>query len=419
MLLPTLVCFIPAGAAIANEWPQYRGPAGDGIASEAIAATWPSDGPRRLWTANTPAGFSSLSAAEGKVFTIVAREVEGALSEVCISLDAASGKELWAAATGLAKYRGGGDSGAEGNTGGDGPRSTPAVSGGCVYVYSATLVLSCLDAASGKILWKKDIIGEFGGQNIGWESALSPVVDGERVYVAGGGAGRAMLAFNKRNGELLWKAGDETLTHATPVVAEIHGVHQVVFFMQSGLVALEATSGKALWKFPFPYRTSTACSPVISGDIVFCTAGYGIGGAACRVNKKDPGFEAVELWRAKGDNQAASLWSTPVCKDGYLYGMISFKKFGRGPLKCLDIKTGEVKWEQAGYGAGNVILAGDRLIALADNGEIALVEASPHGYKELARAKGVAGKCWSSPALSDGRLYVRSTKEAACFEVGR
>jgi len=403
--------------ALAGNWPQYRGPAGDGISSEKIAASWPEGGPKRLWTTATPAGFSSLSSADGRVFTIVARDRNSAPSEVCVALDANSGKELWATPTGVAKYRGGGDSGAEGNAGGDGPRSTPTVSGSRVFVYSANLVLSCLEAATGKVLWTKDIIAQFDGKNIGWESAMSPAVDGDLVFVAGGGLGQAMLAFHQSTGEVAWKSGDDNMTHATPVLANILGQKQLIYLMQSGLVVVDPASGKTLWKFPFPYRTSTGCSPVVYGDVVFCTAGYGIGGAACRVSRTASGFEAAELWRIKGDNQVASLWSTPVCKDGYLYGMISFKKFGRGPLKCVDLKTGEVKWEQPGFGAGNVILAGEQLIALADDGEVVVIEASPQGYQELARTKAVTGKCWSSPALSDGHLYVRSTKEAACFDL--
>jgi outer membrane protein assembly factor BamB len=113
----------------------------------------------------------------------------------------------------------------------------------------------------------------------------------------------------------------------------------------------------------------------------------------------------------------ADLWSTPVCKDGYLYGMISFKKFGSGPLKCVDLKTGAVKWEQPGFGAGNVVLAGPNLIALSDDGQVVLVEANPSGYKEFARTRAVSGKCWSTPALSDGKLYVRSTKEGVCLDL--
>jgi outer membrane protein assembly factor BamB len=401
----------------AENWSGYRGNSGDGVSAERSLAPWAGDGPKRLWTAKTPAGFSSVVVAEGKVFTVIARETDGTLAEVCVALDAETGKETWAAVTGQAKYRGGGESGAEGNSGGDGPRSTPAFSSNKVYVYSAQMALSCLDAATGKTVWKKDIMQDFGGKNIGWESAMSPVIDGNLVYVAGGGAGQSMLAFEKGTGAVVWKTGDEQMTHATPVVATIQGVRQVIFLMQSGLVSLDSSNGKPLWNFPFTYLTATGCSPVVSGDVVFCTAGYEVGGAACQVTRDGAAFAAKELWRIKGNAKVASLWSTPVCKDGYLYGMISFKKFGNGPLKCVDLKTGAIKWEQSGFGAGNVVLAGADLIALGDDGQVVLVEATPAGYKELARAKAISGKCWSSPALSNGRLYVRSTRESACLEL--
>jgi outer membrane protein assembly factor BamB len=132
------------------------------------------------------------------------------------------------------------------------------------------------------------------------------------------------------------------------------------------------------------------------------------------VKKTGDKFEAAEAWRVRGE-PLGSLWSTPVCKDGYLYGMISFKKFANGPLKCVDMKNGEIKWEQEGFGAGNVVLAVDKLVALTDAGEVVLVAASPDGYKELGRSKAIKGKCWSTPAISDGRLYVRSTTEGACL----
>jgi outer membrane protein assembly factor BamB len=367
----------------------------------------------------TPAGFSSFVTAEGKVLTVIARNIDGVLSEVCVAFDADTGKEIWATTTGRAKYRGGGDTGAEDNKGGDGPRSTPAVSGNRVYVYSSTMALHCLDLAAGKPVWKKDILQEFNGRNIDWESAMSPVIDGELLYIAGGGAGQAMLAFKKATGDVVWKTGDDAMTHATPVVVTLHDVRQVIYIMQSGLVSLEASSGKPLWRFPFPYRVATGCSPVVAGDVVVCTAGYDIGGAACKVTRSGSAFEAKELWRSKGNSAVASLWSTPVEKDGYLYGMISYKKFGTGPLKCVDSKTGTVKWEQPGFGAGNVVLAGNELIALSDDGQVVLVEASPEAYKEIARTKAIEGKCWSTPALSNGRLYVRSTKEGACLDLGQ
>jgi outer membrane protein assembly factor BamB len=413
------ILVVSGSLCTAENWSQYRGNKGDGISNERILASWPADGPKRLWTTKTPAGFSSCAVADGRVFTVIARDTDGTLAEVCLALDAGTGKEIWSTATGQAKYLGGGDTGADGNNGGDGPRSTPSVSGEKVYVYSAQMTLNCLDAATGKTVWKKDILRDFGGKNIRWESAMSPVIDGNLVYIAGGGPGQSMIAFDKNTGAVIWKTGTEQMTQATPVVATILGVRQVIFLMQSGLLSVEAGSGKPLWRFPFTYRTATGCSPVISGDVVFCTAGYEVGGAACQVTRNGEGFEAKELWRIKGNFAAASLWSTPVCKDGYLYGMISFKRFASGPLKCLDLKTGTVKWEQPGFGAGNVVLAGNDLVALSDDGQVVLVEATPDAYKELARTKAINGKCWSTPALSNGRLYVRSTKESACLELAR
>ena len=417
VLVAGWACLAGGTAGMAADWSQYRGAQTGGVSPETIRTDWPKDGPKCLWRVPTPAGLSSFVVGEGKVFTVVPRNVGGELAEVCVALDAATGKELWATPTGIAKYQGGGDSGTPDNKGGDGPRSTPAVSGGRVFVYSSTMVLHCLDAASGKVLWKKDVIADFGGKNIGWLSAMSPVVDGGLVYVAGGGAGQSMLAFKQATGELAWKSGEGAITHATPAVATILGVRQVIYLLQSGLVSVEAASGKPLWKFPFPYRTCTGCSPVVAGDTVFCTAGYDIGGAACQIERNGGGFEAKELWRVTGNKDLASLWSTPVQKDGFLYGLISFKRFGSGPLKCADLKTGAVRWEQPGFGAGQVILAGKYLLALADDGQLVVVEAVPDAYKEVVRFKAVAGKCWSTPALSNGRLYVRSTKEGACFDL--
>lgn len=417
LVLSLTTLLAAASGVLAGDWPHYRGPHGDGISDETIAVKWPAEGPKQLWKVPTPTGFSSFVAAGGRVFTIVKRDIDGAPREVCLALDGLSGKELWAMATGVAKYQGGGDSGEEGNRGGDGPRTTPAATATRVFVYSSDMVLQGLDAATGKEVWHKDVPAEFGGKNIGWKSAASPVLDGDLVYVAGGGPGQSLLAFRQDSGAVAWKAGSEALTHATPVVATLHGVRQVIFLAQSGLVAVEAASGKPLWKFAFPYRTSTACSPVISGNIIFCTAGYEIGGAACEVAKTADGFEAKELWRVKGNNDVASLWSTPVCKDGYLYGMLTFKRFGNGPLKCVDIKTGAIKWQQPGFGTGQVILVGGRLVALADNGQVTLIDPSPDGYKELGKFKAVEGKCWSTPAFSQGRLLVRSTKEGAAFEL--
>jgi outer membrane protein assembly factor BamB len=355
--------------------------------------------------------------SDGKAYTQVNREINGGPREIVLALDSNTGKELWIADVGSGKYDGGGDDGAADNKGGNGPRSTPTISDGKVYVFGQFLVVFCLDAQTGKLIWNRDLMKEHAGRTIGWKNAASAVVDGDLVFVAGGGPGESLLALNKNTGEVVWKAHDEMITHATPVAATILGERQVIFFLQKGLVSVAPKDGKILWRFPFRYNVSTAASPVVCGDIVYCSAGYGVGGGACKITKEGNEFKATELYKITGDRLIANHWSTPVYKDGHLYGMFSFKKYGVGPLKCVEVATGAVKWEKPGFGAGNVILAGDKVLALADTGELVVVEATPEAYKEIARTKAVAGKCWSTPALSNGRLYVRSTTEGAAFDV--
>lgn len=409
------VWVLPCAALQAADWPQYRGPDQTGCSPEQVSLNWPAGGPKVVWKIPTPNGFSSFAVAGGKAFIQVVRSIEGAPKEICLALDAATGKELWFADIGVGAYDKGGDTGAKGNDGGDGPRSTPTVSDGMVYCFTQDLVLHCLEAATGKAVWKKDLVKEHAGRNIGWKSAASAVVDGNLVFVAGGGPGQSLLAFDKKSGQVVWKALDEKTTHATPVVATILDVRQVIFFMQSGLVSVQASDGKLLWRFPYRYQVSTAASPVVSGDIVYCSAGYSVGGGACKITKDGDSFKATELYK---NNQAATNhWSTPVCKDGHLYGMFSFKEFGTGKMKCVELATAKVKWEQPGFGPGNVILVNDKLVALSDTGDVVLVEAKPDAYKEDARFKAVTGKCWSTPAYCDGRIYVRSTKEGACLDV--
>ena len=401
----------------AADWPQYRGANHDGISTETVNLPWSSSGPKVIWKVPTPNGFSSFTVSEGEVFTQVSQESGSTAAEMCIALDAKTGKTLWADPIDQTKYQGGGDAGAADNKGGDGPRSTPVVSDGKVYVFTPNLVLDCLDAKTGRGIWTKDLVKENAGKNIGWANAASPVIDGEFIYVQAGGPGQSFLCIDKKTGKVVWKSGSEKITHATPVVATILDQKQVIFFTQSGLVSVTPDSGKELWRYPFKYSTSTAASPVVCGDIVYCSAGYDVGGGACQISKSGGGFSAKELWRTPGNKEVANHWSTPVFKDGYLYGMFSFKRFGVGPMKCVEVATGKIMWKQDGFGAGNVIMAKDKLLALSDNGELVAVDPDPSAYKEICRTQAVTGKCWSTPALSDGRVYVRSTKEGACLDL--
>lgn len=418
-ILPCLAGAAFALSTVAEDWNFIRGPHGDGSTKESLPAPWPDQGPKVLWRVASPNGFSSFVVGGGRAFTLEQRDVEGTPQEVLVARNADTGADVWVHPLGVAKFDGGGDSGTPTNKGGDGPRSSPTLDGGLVFVTSGKLVVSCLDAATGDMKWQHDLMKEFAGRNISWQNAAAPVVEGDLVLVAGGGSGESVLAFNKKDGKVVWKALDDTMTHATPTPATIHGQRQVIFFLKSGLVSLEPRTGKELWRFAFPFKVSTAASPVVAGDLVYCSAGYGVGAAACRVSKSGDTWKAEPVYRFEGNNPLANHWSTPVLQDGHLFGMFQFKEYGSGPVKCVDIATGAVKWEQAGYGPGQVIRVGNGVLALGDAGQLVLIAATPSGYRELARAKVLDGKCWGTPVLSNGRVYARSAKEAVCLDFGK
>jgi outer membrane protein assembly factor BamB len=398
------------------DWPHYHGPTFNNQSAEKIARFWPEAGPREVWRAELNTGFSSLAVAGGRAYTLVQRDVETVDHEGVVAVDADTGRELWFTPLCVATYRGGGDSGAANNKGGDGPRSTPSVLGDRVYVYSSKMKLFCLDASTGSEIWSADVLKDYNGKNITWESAASPVVDGALVFVYGGGPGEALLAFDRRTGQLAWKGEDDGMTHSTPTPATLHGVRQIIYFTQTGLVSVEAATGEVLWRRDYPYKTSRAISPVVSGNLVYASQGYGVGAGVYRVGKQGSDWSVEEVWRTP--NRQLNHWSTPVIHDGYIYGIFDHNKHATAPLKCVNLMTGEDVWEQAGFGMGNVILVDGRLLALTDYGEIVMVEPTPDKYTEVARAKVLDGKCWSTPAVSNGRLYVRSTLEGACFDQG-
>jgi outer membrane protein assembly factor BamB len=358
-------------------------------------------------------GFSSFAVAGGKAFTLVLRRLENVPTEVCVALDAESGREIWAAPLGFAKYDGGGDQGAPGNDGGDGPRSTPTVDSNRVYVLNANLVLFSLDAQTGRPLWRKDLVREYGARNIRWQNAASPVLEGNLIFICAGGSAQSLLCLHKATGAVVWKSQSDAMTHATPVVATIHGHRQVIFLTQAGLVSVVPGTGQVLWRHSFPFQVSTAASPVVGGDIVYCSAGYGVGAAAVRISKDGASWKATRLW----ENKLMNHWSTAVYHEGHLYGLFGFKQWEQVPLKCVELATGEERWSQDGFGQGGTILVDGSILTLAENGDLVVAQATPRGYNETARHKAVTGKCWNNPAVSNGRIYARSTREGVCLDV--
>jgi outer membrane protein assembly factor BamB len=405
-LLSSIALSLATAGAQGAEWPAYRGPMGDGVTTDAISTHWPASGPKVLWQVPLGPAFGSFAVSGDKAFCF-AKNMETD-SEDCYAFDAATGKTIWDAKI---------DKTIKDGSGGDGPRSTPAIDGDKVYVLGTYLKLFCLNAADGKVVWSHDLKAEFGGKEPGWGNAASPLVEGDMVVVGSGGKGSSIIGFKKDSGEVAWKGQTENITHATATPATIEGVKQDIFFMESGLVSIAPATGALLWKQKFDYSTSTAASPVVEKNIVYCSAGYGVGAGVYRITKAGDKFSSAQIWRLPGGD--LNHWSTPIILGDYVYGLFGFKEFGRMPLKCVELATGKVIWSQAGFGQGGLVLVGNNLLVQGDAGQLVLVEATPKGYHALGMAHPLGGKCWTMPIVADGKIYTRSDKQGVCLDVSK
>lgn len=411
------VCLVACEAG-AVDWPQYRGPNHDGVSSEMVRTNWTDAPPRQIWKIPLEPGLSSFAVGGGKAFTQVRRVVQGESREVCVALNADTGQELWATPLGVADYPDGGV-GSD-----DGPRSTPSVDGGRVYVLTTYLRLACLDAGDGGVLWSRDLVADYGAVIVDWQNAASPLLEGDLLFLNCGAPGRSLLALRQADGSEAWAVGSETMTQASPIAATVAGVRQIIYFARSGLVSVAPADGAVLWRYPFSFSTATAASPVAANDLVYCSAAYGVGAGAVRIDGAGGALAATEAWRKRGANM--NHWATPVHYQGYLYGVYG-QAGSSASLRCVDIATGTEQWREGGVGAGGVLFTTGLVLVLTEDGFLVLVDPDPISYREVARFRALDGalsslprlavKCWNVPAISNGRIYARSTTEAVCLEV--
>jgi outer membrane protein assembly factor BamB len=422
--------------AFAADWPQYRGPTTDGISPDLIATNWPASGPTVVWSnMSLTNGFSSFAVSQGRAFAMMSQDNgsgAGSFIECCAAVDAATGELLWITPIDVAPWDptveyNGGDGRYPYNTG-DGPRTTPSVKAGRVITLSGLMRLVCLNATNGVGIWTNDLVATMGASIITWENAQSPCLDGDLVFINLNSStnDQNLAAFRISDGSLAWSALAENVTHTTPIVTTISGVRQVIFATQTGIVALDRTTGAFLWKFTYPFdpiSTSMGASPLVYSNLVFCTASYGRGAAAARVTLANGNWSVNTLYFRTGLNYR-SIWMTPVCYQGYVYTLCGDNStFLTTPLNCIELETGDLKWAINDFGMGGLILVNTNLLVLTEDGQLVLVQPAPDGYHELARYQAFhfgpdsRGKCWISPAASDGRIYAHSTIGGICLDV--
>ena len=413
LLIATLALAAPACATAATPddgpaWPGFRGPDRSGVSEEADWSTaWP-EGPKILWKAQLGTGSSGVAVGRGLVFSM--GSVDG--KDTVYALKGDTGAVTWKHEYPCELFT----SNHEG-----GPAATPALDGGRLYTLGRGGQLFCFEAATGTILWSHDLVKELSAKLPVYGLTGSPLVLGDRLIVTASGKGASTVAFDKATGAVAWKSGDEEAAYASPVAFPGGTKDGVLVFNAVALVLFDASTGAERGRHPWvalaPNKAYVnAPTPLVAGDTVFITTGYNQGCARLRFAA---GTAAPEvLWKAKSP---CAHYSGPVLYQGHLYGFdVNNEAHGKGKLTCVNLETGAEKWARADLGWGNVAIAGGRLLALTRDGELAVIEATPEGYKELARAQVTAGPCRTEPTVFRGRLYVRNAKgELACFDVAK
>ena len=390
---PLIVAALAAGfchlvSTAQADWTHYRGPTSNGVSADKLPMSIPKDGPKQIWKAQVGTGSSSVTVSGERAFTM--GNTGG--KDVVWCFDAKSGSVVWKHeyALDLDKRM------FEGGT-----AATPTVDGGRVYTVSHQGDLFCLDAATGKQVWYKHYQKDFGGKRPQWGFAGSPTVEGNLVLLDVGGKGASTVALDKATGATVWKSGDDEAGYASPVVATVAGKRTVVMFKAGHVVGLDVKDGRELWRGA--WKTSydvNAATPLIVGDKIMVSSGYGSGCALFEV----AGGGASERWRNKN---IKSHINSPAAFQGHAYGFDGQAGSG-APLTCIDFASGAVKWQEKGVGGGSLVVADGKLICLTEKGELVIAEASPGGFRPVSRSQVLGKRCWVQPAYANGRVFCRN-----------
>jgi len=402
-----LACiFTTTVEAASTDWPQWRGQNRDGKSAETgLLKEWPASGPALRWTATgLGAGYVGLAVVGDRIYTAGDRED----SSYVLAYKVADGKPLWATKIGKA--------GAPGWGGFAGPRAVPTVSGNLVFAVDQWGDMVCVDAGTGQEKWRKNFKKDFGGERPEWGFSESPLVDGDKVVVTPGGPQGAIVALKKDTGALIWqtKGFTDPAHYSSMIVGEIGGVRQYIQLTPANVVGV-AADGKVLWQAERKGKTAVIPTPVYKDGFVYVTSGYGVGCNLFKVTAEGGKFSATQVYEKKPiDNHTGGV----IEVGGMIYGHSD-----KGGWTCQDMKIGDIKWQDGKFGKGSISYADGMFILRQEDkakGTVALIEASPEGYKEHGRfdQPNLSGKnTWPHPVIADGKLYLRDQDTLLCYDI--
>jgi outer membrane protein assembly factor BamB len=400
----SVACVLTAAVAdVGAQWPQWRGPNRDGVVPAAsVPSAWPANVTMK-WKQPVGEGYSSPVVDGGRVFVHSRRDPD----EIVTALDLATGKPAWtdtyAAPFAKNQYA---------KQMAKGPFSSPLVSGRRLFTFGVTAVLSAYDAATGKLLWRKDWSKEIDTSKLFTGTAMSPIVYGGMLIVHVGDDGEgAFRALDPATGTERWSLSGHGPGYASPIVTTIAGVGHLVTMTDKAIVGIDPTAGKLLWQVPFPDEwNENIVTPVVAGDVLV-VSGTRKGTRGYRLEKSGSGWAAKQVWQ---NAELPMYMSSPIADGSFVYGLSSRRK---GQLFCLDAKTGVAKWTTEGRAASNAALvsAGPNLVILSTDGDLIVVRRSPDRFEELRRYKVAQGQTWSHPILLGNQIVIRDADSVSLW----
>ncbi|MGH7169238.1 MAG: PQQ-binding-like beta-propeller repeat protein [Gemmataceae bacterium] len=382
------------------DYPQFLGRDRDGVVHGVrLARDWHSQPPKELWRKNIGLGWSAFAVSGD--FAITQEQRENKELVVCYELK--TGKVRWTHEQEVRLHD---------KMGGDGPRATPTLVEGRVYTLGGTGVLDCIDGATGKNLWTRDTLADRDLPNLIWGKSCSPLIVEDKVIVTGGLKKRdCLLAYDRKTGKPLWHVGDDEASYSSPALATFDGQKQILSVNAHSVTGHDPKDGKVLWTFDWPGDMAKASQPVtLPGNRIFLSAGYSVGCVLLHLTRGSDGQWTTEtVWL--GRNKMCTQFSNVVIAHDCAFGLDCRE------LACIDLATGERKWKGKTYKFGQIMLVGDLIVVQAEDGYVALVEANPDAFKEVARLPALHDKTWNNPVLSGPYLLLRNDKEVVCYQV--
>lgn len=383
----------------ALDWPEFRGVNRDGqTTSVTFATNWNDTPPKELWRIDIGLGWSSFTVIGDYLFTQEQRES----GEFVVCYEANTGKQIW---TNYVDAR-------FAEPMGDGPRATPTFTDGKLFTQGATGILQCLDASTGEALWKRNVQDDTDARIPQWGFSSSPlVIDNKVIVFTGADAGKSVVAYDKNSGEIAWTSGDGNHGYCSGQLAEFDGVEQVLMISNFGLQSFLPDSGEKIWEHAWDLGTfARVTQPLLPGDgTVIIGSSFGNGSRKLNVTREGDTWSLTESWTTK---KIRPYFNDCVIHDGYIYG------YDGNRIASIDLETGNATWKSGRMG-GQVLLIPemDLLLSLTEKGDVVLIEAQPDAYVEVARVKALEGKTWNHPVIAQGKLFVRNSEEAVCYEL--